>query len=957
MPDKPLNTTPLFRSIKRAIGGAESAGDYNAKNPKKGATAKGKYQFVNDTWNYISGLHKKDYGRRLERNSRIDQEIAMDMLTEINIKSLRDNNLPVNAATVYGMHFAGNAAAVKKMLRNPSAPASYAFGADQIGYNKEILQNKTLGQVWNTLVNKVNSNGANVSPTNTKNFKTKMEDRNPLNPNYEKAQNDTEVKKNALAKAFIKKRNELLSKNDTTGLDNLYANAYKNGWIGYSKDLSRTPQGFIVDAINKYNKENKQKYETESSQKKSLLREIGGIFRDGLSPKNMMSNIPANIMKNTVIDAVTGDSANKNQELHIRDKEKYAAKLKTLIAKMKKETPKGNDVIKDAEKALASLSSSGGSGTELSRLESVQSIYNKYSATPVEFIKGKKGKPFIGNDIDYTSDGITGSPTFKFKMDDRQLNVEVPKIKENSIDQVELPSYDEDGEHGPVVDNIDSIDEGTPYSLDYDPAQVPELKDVNLHKLDISKPNNKAAQNDADARAKTHAENYSKAISDKQAKDRTLAETEKEANQDKALLDSYEFMMGGQGSKDFVDPNDIRTDIPYAKIGSSIAGMIINRNKEDEEPVLRDEELNNSLLAWVHEARRMSEMGMSPTDEANAKQSMAESYQIGIDNIVRASNGNRALVLGNQGGLNASYAKQSMELSMKDAELKQKSFEQYGRAMEIVNTFNASKDIENNKRKYDRQIERINNNAVGFASAFKTLSESLNSINKSPEEMQKMIDGQISTWGFSPYVKGDGYGSFAHYKKQKERESYKQKLDKDFTSRVPEPERLKILREISQMSEDDKLSYIDNYLYNLDNESNGGAGLTDENVGVNDSNAQKITAQSMANQEQINLENQYNVESPKQEETPVATPKMEFNSGATSLTGMPIFTPSQAVPEANATQEQQAQAETQTRDERLGFENHFKSIPKQNNILGDSVDDYLNTDIYSSVKNYLNSKA
>ena len=194
----------------------------------------------------------------------------------------------------------------------------------------------------------------------------------------------------------------------------------------------------------------------------------------------------------------------------------------------------------------------------------------------------------------------------------------------------------------------------------------------------------------------------------------------------------------------------------------------------ENEEVWRGEELNNSFMAHIYEQRRISEMGMNPTEEAAAKEAVANSYQIGYQNLVNNSAGNRALILGNMANLDNISSKRMADIALKDVEIKQRASEEYGRAMEYVNNFNANKSIANNERKYQQAVLRSSQGGAVLAGAFRSMSEALGSY-RAPNSAENMylIRAQVKNMGWSSLVKDDGEGtnkwSYSWYMKQKDK--------------------------------------------------------------------------------------------------------------------------------------------------------------------------------------------
>ena len=152
MPD-PTNPTP-YDAVKYAIRGSESSHRF-FKNGRliqaSTSSAKGPYQIINDTWNSVSRTAKEKYGKTLNWNDPASHDLAMDILMQNYTNALRAKGLPVNATTLYMMHFKGDPNWVRYAMKNPGAPTSDVFNAEELSANRTILPNKNLGQVMQYL--------------------------------------------------------------------------------------------------------------------------------------------------------------------------------------------------------------------------------------------------------------------------------------------------------------------------------------------------------------------------------------------------------------------------------------------------------------------------------------------------------------------------------------------------------------------------------------------------------------------------------------------------------------------------------------------------------------------------------------------------------------------------------------------------------------------------------------
>ena len=116
-----------FEMFKGAIGGAESRGDYNARN-KNGSSASGKYQVIKSTFeSFAKDKDSPVYGMTWDQFQKSDpevQEALMDYMLQYYNQVLLAGNVPVNEKTLYLAHFLGAETAVKVYNANPNDPLS-----------------------------------------------------------------------------------------------------------------------------------------------------------------------------------------------------------------------------------------------------------------------------------------------------------------------------------------------------------------------------------------------------------------------------------------------------------------------------------------------------------------------------------------------------------------------------------------------------------------------------------------------------------------------------------------------------------------------------------------------------------------------------------------------------------------------------------------------------------------
>ena len=748
-----------YEKIKHAIRGSESSHRFfvNGRLIKnKDSSAKGPYQIVDSTWNDVNNIARQRYNRNLNLNNPNDHELAMDLLMEKYVNSLKSNGLPINGTTLYMMHFKGDVNWVKKSLANPNLPTSAVFSQKEINSNPTILGGKTVGQTIQILNNKIQKNLPNKSnytmPT-ISDYK---------NPNFDKAQSLSKSQKD---KINLEYRTKIRSfKGDQAKIDAYHKELYQKGYMGF--DSNGKSIGFIADDVNRQMKANLDKHNKIVSAKKTALRTLGEIMRDNTEHKiNPYTNkiiLKSNFDEDKIKESIH-KTIKKINDSKIPDEE--AVKLVSYLKKVEKglinDGPKGLLQIQEAYKNI-----SGRKDIDLFQI-------NKYN-----------GQIDPGKDLKYM-DG-----KFAFAQNDKNLNVETPVVYGQFKADLVLPNGnpDLDGTAPDQVDGVDQTMDVTEMSGyggygGYDSQLGSNLNYFNYNPADVEKARQEGELKKRELELKYAEKQF---LANEETKKKIEEQNKKDKEQDeintaRTKLDFEDVKPQGMGS---ADPSTFKSHLPWDKIVQGAIGVALGKDMMEEELPMRDERINNAFLSYIHEQKRISDLGMNPSDEAAAKQHLADAYQMGIENLKNNASGNRALILGNSANLDNINAHALMQLSVEDAKMKEKAFAEYGKAMEYVNSFEQTRQIANNERKYQQALQKQAAGASVMAGAFKSMTDALDSYNSptSAENMYK-IQNHVDMFGWSPLVNDDGngtnWGSKSWYDKKRQ-DAENRYLDRDF---------------------------------------------------------------------------------------------------------------------------------------------------------------------------------
>ena len=209
------------------------------------------------------------------------------------------------------------------------------------------------------------------------------------------------------------------------------------------------------------------------------------------------------------------------------------------------------------------------------------------------------------------------------------------------------------------------------------------------------------------------------------------------------------------------DANNFKREVPYDAV---IQGMLGIRGMAaaDNEIPMRTEEISAGMQDYISKMQELSNIGLPPELEAKAKDSLANASQLGINNIVRSSGGNRNLVLGNSSQVDLARMKGEVELSVADFQMKVDAMNQYGDAMQYVNEFNSNRDIANTqvKQRIAMQDRQMAGELAG--TAFDGMIKSIqNQKERAPGTPYHMLMSKyaMDAYGFDPNMEDDNKGT------------------------------------------------------------------------------------------------------------------------------------------------------------------------------------------------------
>lgn len=204
---------------------------------------------------------------------------------------------------------------------------------------------------------------------------------------------------------------------------------------------------------------------------------------------------------------------------------------------------------------------------------------------------------------------------------------------------------------------------------------------------------------------------------------------------------------------------DKQPEFPFEEILSGALGVAMGLNLAKEKIPMRDEMVSEMFMDYTSKLKRLSEIGLSPEEEAYAKKNLNESYNSSLEMVTRASSGNRNIVLGNLGRIDAQKQNNLLQLALMENNAKMENFYKYGEAVKYINEFDSRRDIVNNERKYNETL--MNREAGGqlMAAGFKSIMDGINYYkdNKigSPKQLyQSKMYREL--YNIDPFIKDNG---------------------------------------------------------------------------------------------------------------------------------------------------------------------------------------------------------
>ena len=414
----------------------------------------------------------------------------------------------------------------------------------------------------------------------------------------------------------------------------------------------RSPEAGRVKANEEFKKKNEDFFKKDSSTKQQAVdqywKEVGAVRKTaGLSPeqKNLeVQKINQKYYREGKMLAVNEDRRQKNNE--------YVSLIQD-IKKLKQK--KDNPIVTDDGSVDAF-------GTFISKKE-----YQK-----IEEKAKKLGIPMKKMEYKRAGGSKNGTEYVPFEALDKTIE---------SINSVYTPITKE-----PMLLKYGYTKEE--YLENYVPAKTEALPE-DYEPTDSTSPEDAALE----AKKKADADALEKSKKEAAKRPPSVFENLEKASANELLVDTkFKYVPGKQEI-----PFDALLGLTTGLVGSAAA---------DVEIKMRDEKISEGMLQYAQELAKIKNIGLPPEIEGDLKAKLNSAYQTGLTNIVRSSNGNRNLVLGNQGQLDKARMSGIVDIAMMDIERRDKAMASSGEIQKYINEFESRKDIANNDRQYDEDVKK-----------------------------------------------------------------------------------------------------------------------------------------------------------------------------------------------------------------------------------------------------------
>lgn len=257
--------------------------------------------------------------------------------------------------------------------------------------------------------------------------------------------------------------------------------------------------------------------------------------------------------------------------------------------------------------------------------------------------------------------------------------------------------------------------------------------------------------------------------------DRLKVEASEKARGEKMAAAKNQPFQGSDILNNLTDPGEFsdprfqytpgKGKLPFDALAGLATGLAGAASADDVHIKYRDEQISEGMIQYAQDIAKIKNMGLSPEKEGDLKMKLQDAYQTGINNLVRASNGNRNLVLGNQGQLDKARMAGIVNIAALDVDRTDKAMAAFGEVQKYINEFDSRRDIFNNERQYAEDKQR---QASGMLVAEQGMSNFIDAIQNAKENAPGSMNDirrqmfQFNATGILPNAKEGEVGSLSY---------------------------------------------------------------------------------------------------------------------------------------------------------------------------------------------------
>lgn len=151
----------------------------------------------------------------------------------------------------------------------------------------------------------------------------------------------------------------------------------------------------------------------------------------------------------------------------------------------------------------------------------------------------------------------------------------------------------------------------------------------------------------------------------------------------------------------------------------------LKKVSEDENiPEIPD--LSETYKAELYQQQQVSKMGLTPEEEAQARKSISDSYELGRENALRGTAGDRAKFLAMSGVLDAKRQSALLQFAQLDADARRKNKAQYMDTLKFQEKFDAGRKAQMRNEEMQKLNNQYSTTAGLAGEAIKYAMDSLN---------------------------------------------------------------------------------------------------------------------------------------------------------------------------------------------------------------------------------------